>query len=117
MDSACYNVADMVGDSLCITQPGTPFVKSNVTLGPSTPTTSAPRPSDVEECTTTYCGEYYLVQPGDTCNALALRNGISVADFVFLNPSINANCTNLLAEVAYCVEPVGDSKLATSLTI
>ncbi|KAL8857173.1 MAG: hypothetical protein Q9178_006228 [Gyalolechia marmorata] len=31
-----------------------------------------------------------------------------MADFVFWNPSINANCTNLLADESYCVQAVGD---------
>lgn len=31
-------------------------------------------------------------------------------DFIFLNPSINANCTNLFADESYCVQAVGDSK-------
>ncbi|KAL8653777.1 MAG: hypothetical protein Q9226_003712, partial [Calogaya cf. arnoldii] len=29
-------------------------------------------------------------------------------DFVFLNPGINSNCTNLLADESYCVQAVGD---------
>jgi len=33
---------------------------------------------------------------------------MSLNDFVFLNPSINSNCTNLLYGISYCVEPVGD---------
>lgn len=39
-----------------------------------------------------------------------MRYGIALQDFVFLNPSINSNCTDLLLGISYCVEPVGDSK-------
>ncbi|EGD90567.1 hypothetical protein H112_02034 [Trichophyton rubrum D6] len=29
-------------------------------------------------------------------------------NFIFLNPALNSNCTNLYAEESYCVLPVGD---------
>ncbi|KAG9698248.1 Six-hairpin glycosidase, partial [Aureobasidium melanogenum] len=35
-------------------------------------------------------------------------SAISLDDFVFLNPAINANCTNLYAQESYCVRAVGD---------
>ncbi|KAI8231929.1 LysM domain-containing protein [Colletotrichum sp. SAR 10_86] len=38
-----------------------------------------------------------------------MKFGISLTDFVFLNPAINENCTNLYAEESYCVQAVGDS--------
>ena len=34
--------------------------------------------------------------------------GIALKDFYFLNPEINANCTNLLLGLAYCVQAVGN---------
>ncbi|KAJ3957715.1 hypothetical protein N0V92_005734 [Colletotrichum tropicale] len=37
-----------------------------------------------------------------------MKFGISLTDFVFLNPAINENCTNLYAEESYCVQAVGD---------
>ncbi len=39
---------------------------------------------------------------------MSISNSISLEDFYFLNPEINANCTNLDLGVAYCVEPVGN---------
>jgi len=42
---------------------------------------------------------------------IVIKFGISLDDFVFLNPVINANCTNLFAEESYCVQAVGDSEL------
>ena len=38
---------------------------------------------------------------------MSVANGITLYDFYFLNPEINANCTNLLLNVSYCVQPVG----------
>jgi hypothetical protein len=48
------------------------------------------------------------VRSGDYCNLISVRERISLKDFYFLNPEINANCTNLLRGVSYCVAPVGD---------
>lgn len=45
---------------------------------------------------------------GDTCSAISLANNLSLADFYFLNPYLNINCTNLWLDTAYCVAPVGD---------
>lgn len=36
-----------------------------------------------------------------------MANGIPLTDFFFLNPEIDANCTNLLLGEAYCVAAVG----------
>jgi hypothetical protein len=44
---------------------------------------------------------------GDTCSLVSVANEISLADFYFLNPEIDANCTNLLLGESYCVAPVG----------
>ncbi|GFF73104.1 hypothetical protein IFM60648_03853 [Aspergillus lentulus] len=33
--------------------------------------------------------------------------GISLNDFYFLHPEIDANCTDLMLGIAYCVEAVG----------
>ncbi len=47
--------------------------------------------------------ETYLVQPGDTCEKIALQFGISVTEFTNLNKDINDQCTNLLADLNVCV--------------
>jgi hypothetical protein len=48
------------------------------------------------------------VQEDDTCGLLSEEFSISLQNFYFLNPEINANCTNLDLGIAYCVEPVGN---------
>ena len=40
----------------------------------------------------------YDVQPNDYCNLLCVKFGLTLDDFVFLNPALNKNCTNLFAE-------------------
>ncbi len=52
------------------------------------------------------CGNWYAVVAEDTCDLVSVANYISLFDFLFLNPKINKNCSNLDLEVAYCVEPV-----------
>lgn len=39
---------------------------------------------------------------------MSVNQNIALQDFYFLNPEINANCTNLLLGLAYCVQAVGD---------
>lgn len=79
-------------------------------LAPSTASIAAPVPTNAKDESNRNCGDWYNVVEGDYCNLITMKYGISLPDFVFLNPSINANCTNLLMDISYCVEPVGDSK-------
>jgi hypothetical protein len=96
---------------LCVSPPGPVYIDPTPgVLAPSTAASAAPVPTDVADGTNTRCGKFYQVQPDEYCNLLVLRFGISLDDFAFLNPSLNANCTNLLAFESYCVQPVGDSK-------
>ncbi|KAK4222266.1 hypothetical protein QBC38DRAFT_504196 [Podospora fimiseda] len=54
---------------------------------------------------------------GDTCAVISEANGLDLADLFFLNPSLNAKCTNILLELAYCVAPVGDITTYTGYPI
>ncbi|KAF4534766.1 LysM domain-containing protein [Lasiodiplodia theobromae] len=109
IDFGCYNLDSMTGAQLCISAPGTNFVPPTTTdLAPITPTTPATVPTDAAPDSNQNCGRWYDVQPGDYCNLLTLKFGISLDDFIFLNPSINVNCTNLIADESYCVQAVGD---------
>lgn len=80
--------------------------------GPPLPGTSitspVPAPTNADPGTTRPCGKWYTVVSGDECSVISVANGLTLADFFFLNPSIDQNCTNLLLGVAYCVAPVGD---------
>ncbi|KAK5654042.1 hypothetical protein OQA88_7720 [Cercophora sp. LCS_1] len=109
INAGCYNLESMIGDQLCVNKPGTPYTTPPLTtIQPTIPTTAAPVPTDIAVDTTEYCGKYYKVVLGDYCNLLTIKFGISLADFIFLNPAINENCTNLFAEESYCVQAVGD---------
>ncbi|KAI2624041.1 hypothetical protein GGS21DRAFT_541259 [Xylaria nigripes] len=109
LSSGCGNIGRFVGDQLCISVPGTPYQDPTSTvLAPTTVNTPVPVPTDVAPDVNQRCGRYYQVMPDDYCNLIVLHFGISLEDFRFLNPGINANCTNLFANESYCVLPVGD---------
>lgn len=100
----------MVGNQICINQPGPKYTppSGGASATPSVTITQAPVPSDIANGTNTYCAKFHDAVVGEYCNTLMLRYGISLSDFLFLNPSVNENCTNLYANESYCVRPVGD---------
>ena len=55
------------------------------------------------------CAGWYAIQDGDYCQSISIREGISLRDFFFLNPSVDdPGCENLWLDTSYCVRPVGD---------
>jgi hypothetical protein len=89
---SCSNIYRSVGSQICKSGPGTPYAGPIVTSAPGTTPgpTVVPAPSGIANGTNTKCGQYYLVQPGDYCNLLTIKFAISLPDFIFLNPAINA---------------------------
>ncbi|KAJ8105711.1 hypothetical protein OPT61_g10015 [Boeremia exigua] len=71
-------------------------------------TATAARPSPVAEGTTTKCGKYYLVQPGDYCEIVALNQTVPLNWFLGMNPQIDDACSNLLSGTNYCVQSTSD---------
>ncbi|KAL2683337.1 hypothetical protein Neosp_007807 [[Neocosmospora] mangrovei] len=53
------------------------------------------------------CAEYHLVTAGEDCGAFTVKYGITLKDFIFLNPHVWENCTNVYKDYYYCVRPVG----------
>lgn len=102
----------MNGTQVCVSIPGKSYTRLQTTrtLAPSIPGTPASVPTDVANGTNIHCGRYYQTELGNDCNLLIIKFGIALADFIFLNPQINENCTNLLADDNHCVQKVGDSK-------
>lgn len=82
-------------------------VQASETLAISTPTTPTTVPTNANVDSKTDCGRWYTIQEGDYCDSVSINQGISSKDFYFLNPEINADCTNLLLGLAYCVQAVG----------
>jgi hypothetical protein len=70
--------------------------------------------------TTRNCGKFYKVNPGDNCQQISLNNTITVQLFEQINPSINADCTNLTPGLYYCAWPTAswnDTAANTTSTI
>lgn len=74
------------------------------------------RPTNAFASSSESCARWYTVQPGGYCAILSMRQGITLDDFLFLNPEIDANCTNLLLNVAYCVQASGDIETYSGYT-
>lgn len=111
INTGCYNLEKMNGTSVCVSSPGKPYVAPTnltVTSSAGAEATAVPVPADIAQNTTTRCAQYHDVVVGEYCNLLSLKYGISLEDFITLNPAINENCTNLFAEESYCVKAVGD---------
>ncbi|KAK3307736.1 uncharacterized protein B0T15DRAFT_499665 [Chaetomium strumarium] len=84
--------------------PPPPVHASSTTLAKYYTTAQPARPT--HPGTTTNCGKYYEVDAGETCQNLAFTAGISLSDFLSLNPQIEGDCINLWLGYSYCVAPV-----------
>lgn len=62
-----------------------------------------------QACTT------YLVQPGDTCWAIASVNSIRASKLISLNPTLNSDCTNLLSGTNICLSPTAGVYTPTTI--
>lgn len=62
-------------------------------------------PTNTPSGTTSRCCKYYVVQSGDTCNAVASRFEITFDELRALNPALNTECSNLLLAIAYLYRP------------
>ncbi|KAL7622002.1 hypothetical protein AAE478_007503 [Parahypoxylon ruwenzoriense] len=105
------NFNALCGNALKFIGPPGGYLDSNNTGDPlpgTSITSPVPAPTNADPETNRPCGRWYTVASGDECGVISVANGLTLADFYFLNPSIDANCTNLLLGVAYCVAPVGD---------
>lgn len=70
--------------------------------------TMVPRPTNAALESTDECSKWYTVQQGDYCCIVSMTQNIVLDDFLFLNPGVYDNCTNLLLGSSYCVGAVGD---------
>ncbi|KAI1383119.1 uncharacterized protein F4822DRAFT_93145 [Hypoxylon trugodes] len=86
VDSVCSNL--FVGEVVCIGVADT---------------TTPPCPAPYAPGLNSNCKSCYKVVSGDTCLAVANKEGISLSNFESWNPDINAACTNLQLGYNYCV--------------
>ncbi|KAL4982032.1 hypothetical protein BDW68DRAFT_171469 [Aspergillus falconensis] len=62
------------------------------------------------------CDEFYYVEAGDSCAAIASEHGISQTQFRNWNPSVGIDCAGLWANVYVCVGVLGDTTEPTTTT-
>ncbi|KAJ8133348.1 hypothetical protein O1611_g288 [Lasiodiplodia mahajangana] len=88
----------------------TASVLPTVTTGPGNGVST---PTPTQSVIVGNCNAFYYVQPGDTCNAIAAKYGISAASFIAWNPSAGADCTTLWANAYACVGVTSISQTST----
>ncbi|CZT24377.1 uncharacterized protein RCC_10102 [Ramularia collo-cygni] len=78
---------------------------SSPTQLPATNTASptATGPSPEQTGLTSDCDDFYLVQSGDTCQAISDKNGIKLQDFYTWNPAVESDCSHLYLGYYVCV--------------
>ncbi|KAJ0424778.1 hypothetical protein BJY00DRAFT_308683 [Aspergillus carlsbadensis] len=111
-NALCQNSLNFIGYVVCVSPPGG-YLNTTATVTATSPgwtgsaTTALPVPTNAMNGSNTDCGNWYTVVEGDECALISLRFSLSLDDFYFLNPEIDADCTNLWLGEAYCVAPVG----------
>ncbi|OJJ84358.1 LysM peptidoglycan-binding domain-containing protein [Aspergillus glaucus CBS 516.65] len=115
INSECSNLGNLSGKDICVSNPSgdyaIPATSSASSSGArslqSIVTTTAPVPSPIVSGTNTKCAQYYQIGSNETCDTVTDKSGISRSDFLFLNPELKKDCTNLQKDVYYCVQAVG----------
>jgi hypothetical protein len=62
------------------------------------------------------CDEFYFVEIGDSCAAIALEHGISLSQLRDWNPSVGTDCSGLWANSYVCVSVVDHNPGTTTKT-
>jgi LysM repeat protein len=100
-------------------QPSTTAGSSTSSGTPSSSSSSAtfvPAPTTTAAGTTSSCYMWYIVNSGDTCNAIDTTYSITLSQFLIWNTGVNADCTNIQVGLAYCVSSPVQQSSATSTT-
>lgn len=106
LSGTCSNIQSL--KSVCVSNPSGSYsmpTNTNGTVG--IVTTIAAIPSPTVSGTNSKCGQWALVNSGDDCSTITDQYSIDLTDFIFLNPEVWPNCTNLYLNSYYCVEAVG----------
>lgn len=91
-DLTCGNIDVTVGLEICVSSPGRNYtspIESATTTVMASATTAAPVPTNAASGSTANCGNWYEAAKGDYCNQIIIRYGISLVDFLILNPEVN----------------------------
>ncbi|EED18781.1 LysM domain protein, putative [Talaromyces stipitatus ATCC 10500] len=107
LSTTCSNLHSFT--NICVSNPAGNYSMPTNTAGVTQIiTTTAAIPTPTVDGSNPDCGEwYYHVGDDDNCDYITETFSISLKDFLFLNPEVYSNCTNLWAGYYYCAEPVG----------
>jgi hypothetical protein len=76
----------MAKNLICISPPGRTLADvTSITAPP----TAVPRTDHAKAESNAQCAGWYEVQAGDYCQAISIRQSITLQEFFFLNPSID----------------------------
>ncbi|KAK6215152.1 hypothetical protein QIS74_08171 [Colletotrichum tabaci] len=84
---------------VCVGVSATQIPPTTTAAGDASPAT----PKPTQEGMVNGCGDFYKVQSGDGCWAIADANGVPLEDFYSWNPAVKTDCTGLQADVYVCV--------------
>jgi hypothetical protein len=73
------------------------------TTGGTSTSPSVVTPTPIQEGMAKNCDEFYKVQSGDGCYAIATEYGISLDDFYAYNPAVGNDCSQLYPDNFVCV--------------
>ncbi|OBT71284.1 hypothetical protein VF21_09606 [Pseudogymnoascus sp. 05NY08] len=97
----------------CVAIPSTPTTRTTSYSSTPLPTNGVgPQPEQpgIPEA----CADYWFVGSVDTCDSIATKNNITVAQLESYNPALNSDCSGLTPNYYICIEIPGNS--ATSGT-
>lgn len=99
--------------------PGGAYVPKNTIVEPANPTsftTTAAPAAPTSNSTIANCGLYHTIGKDEDCSTVSLQFGITLAEFLAMNPQVNEACTNLWLDTAYYVAAVNGTASTTSTT-
>ncbi|PYI09360.1 hypothetical protein BO78DRAFT_437930 [Aspergillus sclerotiicarbonarius CBS 121057] len=101
---------------VCIGVAGSTTAASSTTLPATTTSSATPTGSYLPQQTgiASNCDDYYYVQHGDTCSAIATNHDISLSNFYTWNPAVGTTCSGLEADYWVCVGVSGGNSATTT---
>ncbi|KAJ2979136.1 hypothetical protein NQ176_g3432 [Zarea fungicola] len=97
IDSNCFNL--IPGLWYCVQ----PTPDWNTTVTGNTTSTPVPAPAPTPSGTVSTCYKWHVIVSGDTCSTMQQTLGVTIQQLILWNPSLLADCSNLLQGEAYCI--------------
>lgn len=99
LDATCSNL--FLSDSYCVALVDGSTIPTS--SAPPTTTSFVSPPGPTQSGATTKCRQWYTTVSGDDCSIVGQAFGITFAQLKAWNPYLDASCSNMWLEYAYCV--------------